>query len=274
DPTEGMEGMPPNMGRWMIPHVSTFVGLVSSQSKVYRPSDEALKNSQDNARYMRNDPVVMECVEMRQRATALLSWHIEPEDPKSRDQLDLADKVAKILERIPRFMQYRENMLNATWYGRYGVQNRWRWKLIDGVMRLGIDSWLPIHGDKLVWRYTDGLGRHMPDQLGIRVGAALYAQAQSPRWTDEQRAKIEPTDFGMAYFLDSWERPLVSVHKHFVEDGEWEEPWHAGRIHGHGIRSRIYWAWFQKQEALAMLMEFLERSAAGFELWYYPQGNP
>lgn len=273
DPTENLDGMPPNMGNFMLPHVGSFVGLVSSQSKVYRPSDEALKQSQENARFMRNDTGVMECVEMRQRACALLDWHLEPEDPKDKDQIALAAEMTKILERIPRFMQYRENLLNATWYGRYGVQNRWRWKNIGGKMRLSIDSWLPVHGDKIVWRYDDGRRTHMPDQIGIRVGAGF----QFGGWRKEQLdklSKVEPTDYGMAYFLDSWERPLLSVHKHFIEDGEWEEPRNAGRIHGHGIRSRIYWVWFQKQEALAMLMEFLERSAAGFDIWFYPQGNP
>ena len=40
------------------------------------------------------------------------------------------------------------------------------------------------------------------------------------------------------------------------------------------MRSRIYWAWYQKQECLAFMMEFLERSALGLEIWYYPWGNP
>jgi len=73
--------------------------------------------------------------------------------------------------------------------------------------------------------------------------------------------------------LGPWERDLLTVHQHIIEDGEYEDPLSAGRIHGVGIRSRIYWTWYQKQEALAWLMEFLERSGFGIEIWYYPYGN-
>lgn len=274
DPGDGVAGMPPNLGDFMIPHVGTFVGLVSSQARTYRASDEALRNSAENARYMRNDPVIMECVEMRQRACALLDWHLEPEDPHDSAQVDLVDKLTKIIERIPRFMQYRENLLNATWFGRYGVFHKWGWKRIGGDMRLTIDKWKPVHGDKLVWRYDDDSGRHRPDQLGIRVGAAIYNSSDFGSWMRRYSERVEPTDWGLAYFLDSWQQTLVSVHKHFIEDGEWEDPFSAGAIHGRGLRSRLYWTWFQKQETLAFLMEFLERSAAGIEIWSYPMGNP
>jgi DNA topoisomerase-1 len=35
----------------------------------------------------------------------------------------------------------------------------------------------------------------------------------------------------------------------------------------------LYWEWFMEKEALRWLMEFVERSAFGLELWYYPLGN-
>ena len=45
-------------------------------------------------------------------------------------------------------------------------------------------------------------------------------------------------------------------------------------MHGIGIRSKIYWEWFLKQEAFAFLMQYLERSAGGIEVWTYPMGDP
>jgi hypothetical protein len=85
--------------------------------------------------------------------------------------------------------------------------------------------------------------------------------------------KVQPTDYGLAYFLERWERNQIAIHRYMIEDGEYEQASNAGRIHGVGVRSRIYWAWYQKQETLAWLMEYLERSATGMEIWYYPWGN-
>lgn len=274
DPADHIPGMPPNFGEGVLPHVITFQGIIASVSRVYRPSDEALKDSFENARFMRNDPTLMECIEQRQRSTALLNWHLEPDDPKDATQKWLCEQLTTILEQIPRFMQYRENLLHALWYGRYAVQNRYRWKNLRGQMRLMIDRWLPVHGDKLVFRYDDGTMVYNPDQIGIRVGAGFTTgDTVAKRWNTDRINKVEPTDYGLAYFLEEWERPLLSIHKHMIEDGEYEDPRAAGKIHGLGIRSRIYWLWYQRQETLSFLMEFLERSSTGIEIWYYPWGN-
>lgn len=268
DPTDGISGMPPNNGEFMLPHVTTFQGMFSSIAKVYRNSDEAIKDSFENARFMRNDVTVMECVEMRQRAVALLDWSIKPEDTKNKEHVAFCAEVEKIVRKIPRFMQYQENLLHATWYGKYANEQRWGKRLINNSMRSVPVQWLPINGDKIVFRFDDGIGDHRPDQIGIRV-------AMTNRGLTELKGrKIEPTDRGMAYFLDTWERPLLALHKYRIEDGEFEEPSNAGRVHGVGVRSVIYWTWYQKQETLAYLMEYLERSAAGIEIWYYPMGNP
>jgi hypothetical protein len=85
---------------------------------------------------------------------------------------------------------------------------------------------------------------------------------------------VEPTDFGLGYFLSPAERRLLLIHKHHVEDATYEDGVRAGSIYGVGIRSVIYWEWRQKQETMAFLMEFLERMAGGILVWKYPQGNP
>ncbi len=275
DPASGILGMPPNLGEGLLPHVITHQGIISSVSRIYRPSDEAIKDSFDNARFMRNDPVIMECVELRQRSTALLDWHLEPDNEKDERQVQLCDDLKLILENIPRFMQYRENLLHATWYGRYGCQHRFRWKKLRNNMRIVCNRWLPVNGDKIVFRYDDGTQEYDPDQVGIRVGAGFTTGTSVAKaWTAERINKVEPTDYGLAYFLEAWERPLLALHKHYIEDGEYEEPANAGRIHGVGLRSRLYWIWYQKQETLAQMVEYLERSATGIEIWYYPWGDP
>ena len=274
DPSNDVTGSAPNFGQFSMPHVMSFGGLSGSFSKTYQSSDEAIRDSRDNARFMRNDCGIMECIEARQRCTALLDWHLEPEDENSPEQIALVEELTKILSRISRFTEYRFNLLHAIWYGRYAVQHRYRWQDIGGKMRVlpaphaDNPGWLPINGDKLVFRFDDGTNSGTADQVGIRVGGHLHgAERVSGRWD------VEQTQDGLAYFVKDWERSLLAIHKHTIEDAAWEAERDAGSIHGVGVRSRIYWDWFQKQECLAFLMEYLERSAGGIEIWYYPQGN-
>jgi phage gp29-like protein len=261
----------PANGQMVLPHVATFAGMATSLAKVYRIADEALLHSRENARAMRNDLSIMECVEARQRAVALLSWHIE-HDPSDPVQRALAADVTRCLEAIPRFTAYRENLLHAVFYGRYAVAQRWRWRYVHSRLRLVVDAWRPVHGDKIVYRVPEDAEDEADAeawQIGILVGAAYKAgDMVAGRW------KVEATDRGLAYFLEPWERPLLAVHTHSIEDGEFEVPYSADRLHGVGLRSRIYATWYQKQETLAWLMEYMERSALGFEIWYYPWGNP
>lgn len=274
DPSSEIAGSAPNFGKFPMPHVMSFGGLSGTFSKTYQSSDEAIRDSRENARFMRNDCGIMECIEARQRCTALLDWHLEPEDENSPEQIALVEELTKILSRMSRFTEYRFNLLHAIWYGRYAVQHRYRWQDISGNMRVmpaphaDNPGWLPINGDKLVFRFDDGTASSSADQVGIRVGGHLHgAERVSGRWD------VEQTHDGLAYFIKDWERPLLAIHKHTIEDAAWEAERDAGSIHGVGVRSRIYWDWFQKQECLAFLMEYLERSAGGIEIWYYPQGN-
>lgn len=272
-----MEWILPNWGAYPVSHVTSFQSLMTSAARVYRQYDEALKHSLDNARYMRNDCGIMECLEARQRCVSLLNWHLEPEDDKSHDQKELCAELTKVLKRIRRFVEYQNNLLHATWFGKYAIQHTYGWQNIGGKMRLmpagereGDIGWSPIHGDKLCFRFDDGtlIEDQYDGQVGIRVGTS-YVSAKLLK----EKRQIETTDRGMAYFLTEDERRLLAIHKHMIEDGEYEDAISAGKIHGVGIRSRIYWEWVQKQETLAFLMEYLERCAGGIQLWHFPAGN-
>ena len=266
----------PNLGQPPLPHVLTFVGLSGGASKTYLPSDEALQHSWANAQYMRQDVAIMEPLEVRKRACALLDWHIEAEDADDPEQSRMADEITWILRRVPRFTQYREVLLEAIFFGRYAVVNTCHWMFREGKPLLGITRWRPLHGDKLVWRWDDESGDYDAESVGIRIGRTAAISENLRRWEDWARAnggQILPTHLGMAFFPPAHLRDLIVVHRHMVEDGDWHSPNNAARIFGVGIRSRLYWTWYQKQEALAWLMEYLERSAFGLELWYYPAGS-
>lgn len=255
----------PNFGRQPVPHATSFSSILSSYSHVYRPSDEAMRNSKDNARFMRTHCDVMESLEARKRATALLNWHIEAEDSKDPLQKIACDNITRVIKKIPYFKKYRDCLLEALWYGRYAVQQRWQWTFIDGQKRAYPGRWQPVNGDKLKFRFDDGSDEFDPDEIGIRVNRAAVKNGHSDQ--------IEITDEGPAYFLRNWERPCLAVHKHILEDGAFEDPLSAGSIHGVGIRSRIYWTWFQGAETLAMLMEYMEKYGMGFAVGYYPAND-
>jgi len=271
DRAAGIPGAVPNLGKPVIPHILTMQGRVGTISRVYPESDEAIQDSKQNARIMRNEPAIMECLEARLRGTALLNWHIEPENENSQSEKELCRKVTDIIESIPDFLKFRYNLLEAIWYGRSANSWYWGWDYVRGEKYRTPAAWTPVHGDKLVFRYDDGRHRYDPTQIGIRVGAGIIHRYYSV-W-GEQINQVEPTDRALAYFLTRPERRCVAVHKHLIEDGAWEDPLSAGSIHGVGVRSRIYWTWLAMTECLTWALEYLERSAFGFEIWPYPQGN-
>lgn len=268
--------LPPNYGDPLVPHILTFGGLLSSAANTYRPSDEALKASWESAQNMRNDALVSEAVELRRRATALLGWHIEAEDPEDPVQREMVDTVSWLIDRIPRFTQYRECLLDALWYGRYACENTYRWTFKEGRRYVTVARWRPVHGDKLVWRFDDDSGAYDPDAVGVRIGRHSGITSGVRRWerfVADRGGEILPTHAGLAYFPPEHLREQLVIHRHMIEDGEYMRPEDAGRVFGVGIRSKIYWTWYQKQDALAWLMEYLERSAFGIEIWYYPAGS-
>ena len=252
--------------RTPVPHIATFQGFANTLAKTYFPTDEAIKNAWENSRYMRNDLAVMECVEMRRRSVALLEWRVVPEDQDDPRQADAARIVEKLIKKTPRFMQLRENLLSAIWYGKYGIQLQWGQTQVKGTPYFYIYNWVPVSGDKIVFKILQGLP-YEKEQIGIRIGYG------TDKVREEYEGQILPTDRGSAYFLSDEQRDRFIVHRHMVEDGDYDDPYSGGSIFGVGIRSRIYWTWYLMKETLAWLMEYVERSATGFEIWYYPAGN-
>jgi len=265
---EQPEQLPPNRGQPLVLPAWTFSGIISSYSPSFRNPDEAVRHSKENARNMRNDCSIMECVESRQRAVELLNWHIAPEDDTDARQVKACETLTRLMKKTPNFKKYRHAMLEAIWYGRYAVNQRWQWCFDEGKKRAIIGGWTPLNGDKLVFGYDDGTGKYDPDRIGIKINLATY-----PFEDEEDRLNAQPTIDGYAYFPPPWKRPCLAVHKHIIEDAAFEDPFAAGSLHGVGVRSRIYWTWFQMQEALAMLIEFLERVGLGITIYYYPAGD-
>lgn len=266
DPANAWPGAPPNFGQEVVTHVSTFSGMYGGQAAAYQWHDEAIRDSRENAWRMRTDCGIMECVEGRQRVTALLNWHLQPEDEKDPEAKAIAGELTKILRRTPRFTELRRVALEALWYGRYGLALQYKTEKLGQHNRFVMKRWEPREGDKLVFRFDDGSHQHDPDQVGILVGAGYRPSRYKP-------GKVGPTQYGMAYWLDPWERKLCAVHKHMIEDAPFTDPSRAGAIHGVGIRDKIYWSWYGMVQCLGNVLNFIERAGFGVEIWRYPAGN-
>lgn len=273
DPAEGTMA-PPSYGQMPLPHIHTVAGRHGIVSSAYLNIDEATRDSRTNAERMRSDCGIMECLEGRQRATALLPWNVEPPDENDPAQKQLATDVRDIMEEIPRFTEMRRCLLEALWYGRQGVALQYAKNQIKGQWRNAIGRWEPRNGDKLVFRYDDGTLQHDPEQVGIKVNTSWRGvrEYRDP-FTGASVSKVQPTEQGLVYWFDRWERDTVIVHRHMVEDAPYHDPIMAGRINGVGIRDRIYWTWYAMIECLQRVVEYLDRAAFGIEVWPYQAGN-
>jgi len=278
DPASDIPGAPPLFGQDVVPQAMTFASKIGSQAKTYLPSDEALEANPNDALLMRKDLGIMECLEIRQRMSALLDWSIVPEDNKSPAQKSVAAELTKVVKRVRRFTEYKRCLMDAIWIGRSAIQHTYGHGNIGGKMycyprakHADATGWKHIHGDKIVFRYDDGeklANGAFPDQMGIRVSSVIQKDARIRGIQD-----LEYTNSGAAIFLSPAERQTIICHKHMIEDAEYQNPRKAGRIHGVGIRDRIYNEWFLKQEMLGFLMEYMERSAGGIEIYEYPSGD-
>ena len=246
-------GMPPGDGGLSIPNFLSFSALVRTAARAYLYTfDEALRNSPENARAMRRDPVLMGSLRRRQRPTAQLSWHITPRDETDPSESEAAQLVTHIVESIPKFQKMKMSLLEAIWYGKYGAELEYEWREYKGKQVLYVRDYIPINGDKIRFRW-DGV-----------PGVLVYAGYPGPK---------ETVDYGYVHWITAEERQQYIIHDHEPEDADWWEPEMGGALHGVGVRGRLYWFWWMKQQVFALLMNYLTRFANGFTIFYYQAQN-
>lgn len=258
--TPPSESLPPGGGRWAAPDFLRYGAIFQGGLRGYRWwYDEALKHSPSNARAMRNDPTVMHPLRARQMPVAMLSWHVEPRDEDDPQQQDAAKLIEEILLDFPRFQRFRMHLSEARWYGRSACEIKYRWDFTksnpfhSGGRRLIPTAYQYYNGDKLRFKW-DGT-------VGILVNSSFEGEKES-------------TDYGQTHFLTPHERECFVVNQFEPEDADYWEPDLAGGVFGTGIRSRIYWLWYLKQQILTQMMNFTERFANGFTIYYYDGSNP
>ena len=249
------EGEPPGGGKFQVPHFESFGQIVNLASRTYRWAfDEALKHSRTNALAIRRDPVVMDALRARQIPLVQLPWHIEVDNDQDQLQVQAAKDITEVLNRFPRWQQFLIHLSEAIFYGRYGSQLAYQWDFTSGKRRLLVRDHRPINGDKLIFRYSG--------EVGVLVHATFPGTWQI-------------TDMGRAHFFTPEERETLVVHRHEPEDADFFEGELAGAVNGVGLRSRLYWLWFLRQQVTSWMMQYLQRvGAGGFTIYFYEMGNP
>lgn len=258
-PQNILGALPPNRGKPIIEHVSTFATRLQQWfSRLYENPDEAYRGSDDHGSRMRHDPVIMEPLRQRQLATALLNWQITPEDDNDPVQKTVCERLTAIVKNTPSFLKLKMALLEAVWFGRYAVNPVYQWDA-HRLTEMNVAKWVPIHGDKLRFEHVTGNVGVMTYMItGVDTGA------HELRISDESRVMM----------LTGMDRESLIVHKHEIEDGEFYEAHTGGFIHGVGLRTRVYWPFYLKQKLLQWLLDFAERTGLGVQIWYYEQGNP
>ncbi len=202
---------------------------------------------------MRRDPILMGALRARQRPTSQLTWNIEPDDDTDPAQAEASKLVTKVIESIPKFQKMKLMLLEGIWFGKYAVELAYEWKMYKGREVLFVRDFIPINGDKIRYKW-DGT-----------PGVLVY-----PGYPGEKVT----TDYGFCHFVTQTERHAYIFHEHEPDDSDWTEPELAGAIHGVGVRGRLYWFWWLKQQIMAQLMNFLKRYANGLTIFYYNASDP
>lgn len=260
----GRQGSPqrgPGSG-FPISHHDTFQQLYQSINKTYWTRyDEALKHSRENARVMENDTMLYSLCQRRFIPTCILTHQIETDDPDNPEQAAIARRLGRMLNRIKRFHFLKRQLNSGNWQGHSGAQLLWETHQVDGAPAKLPRKWLPIHGDKIIYGWD-----HEP-AIAVRAGS------ESAKRHKEDVIRYE---FGEAISLRRRHlRDCFAIHQFEPADRDFlYEGDQAGQVHGLGLRSRVYWAWFLRTEGLSYVLDALQRiSSLGMLIGYFDSGN-
>ncbi len=246
---------------FLLPHARTFSSVLNGVWKTYSHRfDEAMRDSKENAQAMRRDAYYIGLVQERVTPTTNLPHTIRVEDAADPEQVRVRDDIARCVARVPHWTWLAQNLMEAFWFGRAGVQLRWA-NAHDGW---GVADHRPVHGDKIQFRW-DGTPAVM-----LNASAGADAAVQDP-------GSVILTDAGAwAMLLDKpARRDRFVVHRHRVEDADFFAPEMGGGVGGVGLRHMVYWSGWMRTEAVTWMLAFLESvGMMDLMVFNYPTGNP
>lgn len=261
---------PPEYGPQAVPHVLTFSAILGAAWRNYwiNRHDEAMKFGRDEALAMERDCYLMGLLNERKLGTSSLKWRIKVDKETDPWQKAVKDGLTKIIEATKRFSDIRWNLLDAIWRGRQGHQMLFRWLTmrLPDPRRPGAEITTralycpfhqPVNGDKIDYMW-DG---------------TPYVLINSARSDSIPHADTFPTNSGRALLLKGPWRTRFILHRHETKDADFFDVDSASAIHGVGIRSVLFWVNWLRQEWLANVADWCERTGLGVRLWYYQGGN-
>lgn len=258
----------PDRDGFALPHVFTFSSIVKGGYDTYLHGrfDEAIRHAREEALEMRRDCFLMGLLQERKLAVASLRWHLAIDDEYDREQVAVKEHLTKVIRATPRLYRVIWSLLEAIWYGRYGVQIKWAWKEIDGHRSLTVARHLPVNGDKIGHKLREGRGSdlHVP-----------YVQVHGGE-TDAlgPDAELEYGTEGRILVLSGTWRERLLIHQHEIDDADYLDAEAAEGIHGVGIRHRCFFLNWMRREYVSWLADFLERVGMGLTVFYYDASNP
>lgn len=269
---DGLEILAPNGRRierpddLALPHVLSFASILQSGYKTYFRErwDEAIRNSRENALAMKQDVFIQGIVNERVRGVTKKKWHLEVDDERDPWQKMARDQVTAAVKRTPHLRRLiRYCYQSQLWHGRGAAQVRWKWRdLPDAsgkkIRSLCVQRHVPVNGDKI---------NHLWDGTPT---VAVYGAS------DEELGPAAPLlqdNLGRSLALRGPWRERFLVGYYDPEDADFFDAQRAEAIHGVGLRDRLYWAWWLRDEYLSQVVTALERFGLGVVLVTYPDGN-
>jgi hypothetical protein len=260
-----------------LAHPLTMAGIVRGAYNTYFRLhwDEAWRHSQENAHAMLLDDHLGACYRELYDACLDRPWHLEPDSPKDPAQKAVADGVAKVIRATPFLDTFNEQLLMATWYGRYANQVEWQWKEMDlpaptasptfpgggvgGVKArcLCVKRHLPVNGDKVGFTFD-----HHPT---VRINGAYASRFQ--------RADVLTDNLGYSLVLRGGWRQRFILHKHRPFDPDFQHVGREDAIHGVGDRSWLYFSWWTVNEFFSAIIDGIDRYGLGFVAIKFAAGN-
>jgi hypothetical protein len=285
--------------QFAVPHVTTFASIISSAYRTYvhEQFDNALRKDPQYALDMQRDVHLQGCLQERKLATVSLKWHLEVDNELDPWQNMVKDATTKIVRQTPFLNKMMWALLDAIWYGKAGVQVRWNWDMLPLLQATGqkIDPVLEAAGTEPAGPKTDWEGRGYQkqekqkafclkawqpvhgDKFGNKFSGVPYLLITPWQASNFQARGAETTlttRGGYGLVLRGQWRERFIIHAHELVDEDYFEAEKGEAIFGLGLRDRLFWSWWLRQEYMAWVVDFLERVGLGVTVWYYDASNP
>jgi hypothetical protein len=250
-------------GALISPNALNMASVFTNSNKMYPHTwDEAMRDAPLNALAMMRDPFYRSLIQERTAPTINLEWQVQAVD----EQDPIAKLDAEIMNRAWQEMPDKTGLVTwllqaGVWFGRCAQQGVW------GRSRSGLHNWIfhePVHGDSLQFQWDN-------------TPVLLVSQQSAQRYRASDPEAVVTSTFRGAFGLRLHKpeyRNRFIIHKHVREASDYFEGEMAGGVHGVGLRSWVYWADYQRRDALEAMIGFM-RSTGMMDLivFNFPHGD-